>query len=114
MSVAILKSRRNSSFPNLRPSVCAGLSLGEYTALYASGRLGFRRRLQLVREGRALMNEACEKTSGDDGGRIGLGAKEVEARLQSGSKGVWVANYNCPGQTVISGTKEGVERPLCA
>ena len=55
------------------------------------------------------MNEACEKTSGTMAAVLGLEAAEVEEALH-GLSNVWIANYNCPGQIVISGTKEGVEK----
>jgi [acyl-carrier-protein] S-malonyltransferase len=107
-SAAILKTIQ-SQFPELHPVVCSGLSLGEYTALFASGRLGFHDTLKLVRERSRLMNEACEKTTGTMAAVLGLAAQDVEEALH-GIDGVWIANYNCPGQIVISGTKEGVER----
>lgn len=107
-SVAILRTIE-TQLPDLRPAVCSGLSLGEYTALHASGRLGFKETLQLVRERSRLMNEACERTSGAMAAVLGLEAADVELALQ-GISGVWIANYNCPGQIVISGTKEGVEK----
>lgn len=108
-SVAILRTIE-TQFPELRPSVCSGLSLGEYTALYASGRLGFQDTLLLVRERSRFMNEACEKTSGAMAAVLGLDAHEVENALRSSQ--IWIANYNCPGQIVISGTKEGVEKAI--
>lgn len=108
-SVAILRTIE-TQFPELKPSVCSGLSLGEYTALYASGRLGFQDTLLLVRERSRFMNEACEKTSGAMAAVLGLDAQEVENALSSSE--VWIANYNCPGQIVISGTKEGVEKSI--
>lgn len=107
-SVAILRTIE-AQLPELRPAVCSGLSLGEYTALHASGRLGFKETLQLVRERSRLMNEACERTSGAMAAVLGLEATDVELALQ-GLSDVWIANYNCPGQIVISGTKEGVEK----
>ena len=106
-SAAILKTLQQQ-MPNVQPSVCAGLSLGEYTALWASGRLSFRDALLLVRERAKWMNEACEKVAGTMAAVLGMNSFDLDAALQ-GMKGVWVANYNCPGQIVISGTKEGVE-----
>ena len=108
-SVALLKTLQES-FPDLTPSVCAGLSLGEYTALYASGRLSFAETLQLVKLRGAAMNKACESSQGAMSAVLGLTAVQVEeivCSLQPNHR-VWVANFNCPGQTVISGTKEGV------
>ncbi|PIS03056.1 MAG: [acyl-carrier-protein] S-malonyltransferase [Chlamydiae bacterium CG10_big_fil_rev_8_21_14_0_10_42_34] len=107
-SIAILRTIQQQ-LPDLKPTVCAGLSLGEYTALCASGRLSFAETLMLVKERARLMNEACEKTSGTMAAVLGLDALGIEAAVK-GLKDVWVANYNAPGQTVISGTKEGVEK----
>lgn len=107
-SVAILRTI-HQQFPELKPSVCSGLSLGEYTALFAAGRLGFAETLLLVQERGRLMNEACERTSGTMAAVLGMDAAGIESAVQ-GLPGVWVANYNAPGQTVISGTKEGIEK----
>lgn len=107
-SVAILRTI-HQQFPDLKPSVCSGLSLGEYTALFAAGRLGFAETLLLVQERGRLMNEACERTSGTMAAVLGMDAAGIESAVQ-GLPGVWVANYNAPGQTVISGTKEGIEK----
>jgi [acyl-carrier-protein] S-malonyltransferase len=107
MSAAVLRTLQ-SQLPDLVPSICSGLSLGEYTALWASGRLSFKETLLLIRERARLMNEACEKVSGAMAAVLGMGGAEVEAAIR-GIPGAWVANYNCPGQIVISGTKEGVE-----
>ncbi len=99
----------NQQMPDLKPFVCSGLSLGEYTALSASKRLGFADTLRLVQMRAKLMNEACERVPGTMAAILGLDAATIEASIK-GLKGVWVANYNAPGQTVISGTKEGVEQ----
>ncbi len=111
-SIAILKTIQKQ-MPEIKPYVCSGLSLGEYTALYASGRLGFQETLLLVRERARLMNEACEKTAGAMSAVLGMDGKQIEDAIQ-GIDGVWIANYNAPGQIVISGTKEGVERASLA
>jgi [acyl-carrier-protein] S-malonyltransferase len=102
-SVAILRS-----LPPLKPIVCSGLSLGEYTALYATGRLSFKDTLLLVQKRSQYMNEACESTQGAMSAVLGMSADEIDAALQ-GIPQVWVANYNCPGQIVISGTEAGVD-----
>lgn len=109
MSSAVLAAFREC-LPELTPDLCAGLSLGEYTALFASGRLGFAETLQLVKLRGELMNRACEETAGAMSAVLGLGADEVEETVRSLNPPhlVWVANFNCPGQTVISGSKEGV------
>jgi len=109
MSAALLKILQEC-VPDLIPTVCAGLSLGEYTALFASNRLGFAETLSLVKLRGELMNLACEKTAGTMSAVLGLSAAEVEEIVCSLNPPhlVWVANFNCPGQTVISGTQEGV------
>lgn len=107
-SVAILRVIQQQ-LPDLVPTVCAGLSLGEYTALYASGRLGFADTLKLIQERARLMNKACEKIPGTMAAILGLDALGIESAVKE-LKDVWVANYNAPGQTVISGTQEGIER----
>lgn len=107
-SVAILRVIQQER-PDLKPHVCAGLSLGEYTALYASGRLGFKETLLLVKERARLMNEACEATKGTMAAVLGLDVEGIQHAVKD-LDGVWVANFNAPGQTVISGTKEGIEK----
>lgn len=107
MSAAVLKTLQ-SQISDLTPSICSGLSLGEYTALWASGRLSFKETLLLVRQRARLMHEACLHTEGTMAAVLGMGAPELEAAVR-GISGLWVANYNCPGQIVISGTKAGVE-----
>jgi [acyl-carrier-protein] S-malonyltransferase len=111
-SMAILRVIQQQ-LPDLKADVCAGLSLGEYTALCASGRLSFAETLLLVKERSRLMNDACEKIPGTMAAILGLNAEAVVEAIQ-GIQGVWVANYNGPGQIVISGTKEGVERGSAA
>lgn len=106
-SVAILRVIQEER-PELKPTICSGLSLGEYTALYASGRLDFKETLLLVRERARLMNDACENTKGTMAAVLGLSAFEIGQAVKD-LKSVWVANYNAPGQTVISGTIEGVD-----
>lgn len=108
VSMALLRTAQQQ-LPDLIPSVCSGLSLGEYTALSASQRLGFKETLLLVRERAHLMNEACEKVPGTMAAVLGMSADEIVAAVKD-LPGVWVANFNAPGQTVISGTKEGIER----
>lgn len=97
-------------FPSLQPHTCAGLSLGEYTALAAAGFLPFRDALTLVQHRAQFMNDACEKYKGTMAVVIGLEADVVKDLV----KGVgmpddlWAANFNCPGQVVISGTEKGI------
>ncbi len=99
-----------------QPHTCAGLSLGEYSALVASKRLSFEEGLLLVRDRAAFMNDACEQNEGTMAVALGLTEEQVSEAL-SGLQDVWIANLNCPGQVVIAGTKPGVasaEAPLKA
>lgn len=107
MSTALLRTVQQQN-PSLTPFVTAGLSLGEYTALCAAKRLSFKETLLLVRERALLMNEACEKIPGTMAAVLALDAAAIESTIKE-IPGVWIANYNCPGQVVISGTQAGVE-----
>lgn len=97
-----------SRFPQLVPNVCAGLSLGEYTALYAAKKISFEDGLKLVQKRAEFMNDACEKHLGKMSAVLGLSEDQVREAVQD-IEGVWIANCNCPMQVVISGTSEGVE-----
>lgn len=103
-------------FPDLFPFVCAGLSLGEYTALCASKRLNFAQTLRLIEFRSQYMNDACEQTQGAMAAILGLDAPDVETLVREVHlpHDLWVANFNCPGQTVISGTLKGVEAGIAA
>lgn len=110
MSIALLRVLQKQ-LPDFTPCVCAGLSLGEYTALVAANKMSFKDALLLVRDRALYMQQACEAREGTMRVVLGLEAKAVEgaiAKLQQ-SHEVWVANINCPGQVVISGTKAGIE-----
>lgn len=109
-SVAMLRVL-HTLYPMMRPQVCAGLSLGEYTALHASQRLDFENCLQLVQKRALLMNDACEKHKGTMAVILGLAADDVESLVKELNlpNDLWVANFNCPGQVVISGTIKGVD-----
>lgn len=98
--------------PQLSPVACAGLSLGEYSALCASGRLSFEETLGLVRLRGQLMNDACESTEGTMAVVLGLSADEVEELVEEAGmpNDLWAANFNCPGQVVLSGTPAGIAK----
>lgn len=96
--------------PELRFDATAGLSLGEFTALAAAGVFSFADGLQLVRERGRLMQEACETTEGTMAAVIGL--DEETTRQVCTEAGVELANLNCPGQLVISGSREGIARAV--
>lgn len=114
-SIALLRVVEHL-FPALTPQYCAGLSLGEYTALVAGGYLTFQQALPIVQFRGECMNEACEKTKGTMAVVLGLEADMVgqivsECHLPND---LWVANFNCPGQVVISGTQKGIEAGTAA
>jgi len=103
-SIAILRCLQQQ-FPDLKPAVCAGLSLGEYTALYASGRISFADALKIVAARGRFMQEACQERQGCMRVVLGLEPSIVAAHLP---KDVWIANLNCPGQVVIAGSAEAM------
>lgn len=91
-------------------SFAAGLSLGEFTAHAAAGTFSFTDGLRLVAERGRLMQEACERTTGSMAAMIG--GEVVDVRALAEESGVDVANYNSPGQIVLSGTVEGIDRAV--
>jgi [acyl-carrier-protein] S-malonyltransferase len=96
----------------LRPDFVIGHSVGEFTALAAANSLGIAESIGLVRERGLAMDEAARESNGSMAAILGLDDEVVE-ELCSGIEGVWPANYNCPGQIVVSGTQAAVEE-LCA
>jgi [acyl-carrier-protein] S-malonyltransferase len=94
----------------LEPAACAGHSLGEYTALVATGALGYEDGLELVAERGTAMSEAAEHNPGTMMAVVGLADEDVETACVRAEGEVWVANYNAPGQVVIAGEKDSLER----
>ena len=92
----------------LTPAACAGHSLGEYTALVASGALGFEHGIELVVARGEAMARASEEAPGTMAALLGITDDDAEAACQRAEGDVWVANYNAPGQVVIAGTSEAV------
>ncbi len=92
----------------IEPSFCAGHSLGEYTALTATGALGFDDGVRLVIERAAAMHEAGEEHPGTMAAVLGLDDDQVEVACRVADSDVWVANFNAPGQVVIAGSPDGV------
>ena len=92
----------------LTPAACAGHSLGEYTALVASGALTFEHGIQLVVARGEAMARAGEEAPGTMAALLGISDDDAEAACQRAEGDVWVANYNAPGQVVIAGTAEAV------
>ena len=95
---------------DFNPDMVAGHSLGEFSALVAAGALSFEDGLRLVSARAQAMQKACEKTPTTMAAVLALPDAKVEELCASVTEGVVVpANYNCPGQIVISGSIEGVD-----
>ena len=95
---------------DFNPDMVAGHSLGEFSALVAAGALSFEDGLRLVSARAQAMQKACEKTPSTMAAVLALPDAKVEELCASVTEGVVVpANYNCPGQIVISGSTEGVD-----
>ena len=94
----------------IEPSFCAGHSLGEYTALTATGALSFEDGVRLVVERADAMHEAGISSPGTMAAVLGLDDDQVEVACRLADADVWVANFNAPGQVVIAGSPEGVEK----
>ena len=92
------------------PEMVAGHSLGEFSALVSTGVLSFKDGLNLVRERALAMQSACEKSPGTMAAILGLEDKVVESVCKSTPGIVVAANYNCPNQLVISGSKDAIAR----
>lgn len=94
---------------SFKPDMVAGHSLGEFSALVANQALSFSDALILVSKRAAAMQKACEKNPSTMAAILGLDDKVVEEICASIDEVVVAANYNCPGQLVISGSLKGVE-----
>ncbi len=92
----------------LLPDTAAGLSLGEYEALYSAGALSVTDAIRVVARRGELMEAAVPAGVGAMAAVLGAEASLIEETLSEIPE-VWIANYNCPGQIVISGKKEAVE-----
>jgi len=102
-------------YPDFEPASVAGHSLGELSALSASGALSFAEGLRLVRTRGELMKRAGEQSPGGMAAILGLDIASLEKVCSQASNAdeiVQVANDNCPGQVVISGAKAAVERAI--
>ncbi|HBQ51335.1 MAG: [acyl-carrier-protein] S-malonyltransferase [Actinobacteria bacterium] len=91
------------------PSLCAGHSLGEYTALTANGALSFEDGVRLVVERAAAMHDAGIASPGVMSAVLGLEDDQVETACRRADSDVWVANFNAPGQVVIAGATSAVQ-----
>jgi [acyl-carrier-protein] S-malonyltransferase len=92
----------------IEPSFCAGHSLGEYTALVATGALSFEDGVRLVVERADAMHEAGMASPGTMAAVLGLDDDLVEVACRRADADVWVANFNAPGQVVIAGAPDAV------
>ena len=99
--------------PDFRPDMVAGHSLGEFSALAAAGAIGFEDALRLVSVRASEMQKCCEAVPGGMAAIIGLADEEVEKVCADIDGTVIAANYNCPGQVVISG-ENGAIAAACA
>lgn len=97
---------------DFKPDAVAGHSLGEFSALVAAGVLGFEDGLRLVYQRAMAMQKACEMVEGTMAAILGLEDEVVEQICESIGEVVVAANYNCPGQLVISGSVQGVEKAV--
>lgn len=93
----------------IEPTYCAGHSLGEYTALTATGALGFDDGVKLVSERGAAMHDAGIAQPGTMAAVLGLDDDQVDVACRRADADVWVANFNAPGQVVIAGSHDGVD-----
>ena len=109
VSLAALEALREKA--NIDIAMTAGHSLGEYAALYAAGAVDLETALKLIQKRAILMNEAAEKTSGSMAAVLGLD-NETVINLTKEMNSVYVANFNSPGQVVITGDKEEINANL--
>ena len=94
---------------DFKPEMVAGHSLGEFSALVAAGALSFEDGLKLVSARAMAMQKACEKEPSTMAAVLGLEDEKVEEICNSINEVVVAANYNCPGQLVISGSIKGID-----
>ncbi len=93
----------------LEPAVMAGHSLGEYSALTAAGVISFSAGVRLVSERGEAMQAAADETDGTMAAVLGLDDADVDKACRRVDGDVWVANYNAPGQVIISGAPDAIE-----
>lgn len=102
----------HQEYPDLKPHFCAGLSLGEYSAATAAGVISFQEGVKLVHARGTYMQKACKShpstmavVLGMDEQKVAKVIDEMELKDQ-----IWIANLNCPGQIVVSGTHAAIEK----
>lgn len=98
------------TLPNFKPDMVAGHSLGEFSALVANESLNFEDGLKLVSLRAKAMQKACEMNPSTMAAIVGLDDSIIEDVCQNLDETVVAANYNCPGQLVISGTNTGIDK----
>jgi [acyl-carrier-protein] S-malonyltransferase len=103
-----------TTLDNPQPAMVAGHSLGEFSALVAAGVLSFQDGLRLVAARANAMQKACELEPGTMAAVLGLEDQKVESVCAGIPEIVVPANYNCPGQLVISGSVIGIEKACIA
>src|SRR5574344_2924292 len=99
--------------PDMKPDMVGGHSLGEFSALVVAGALSFEDGLKLVYARAMAMQKACEKKPSTMAAIIGLSDEKVEEtceKISEEGEGVVAADFNCPGQIVISGSIEGINK----
>lgn len=106
IALALLKEK----LPSFSPAAAAGLSLGEFTAHAAAGTFSFADGLRIVGKRGAFMEEACNNTKGSMAALIG--GDEPNIRELAAAADVDVANFNAPGQIVLSGPASGIDRAV--
>lgn len=109
MVTACLAITREVEKRGLYPEMTAGLSLGEYCAIAAAGSMSDMDAVRTVRARGIFMEHAAPEGTGAMAAVLGMDREAVE-RIVHNLEGVFIANYNCPGQIVITGEKEAVER----
>lgn len=109
VSLAAIEALREQI--NINPVCCAGHSLGEYAALYVSGAIDLKTVLTLIQKRADLMNKAAESTKGGMAAVLGLDDETV-IKITKNLSNVYVANFNSPGQVVITGDKDEINKSL--
>ena len=109
MSMLILDAIERTG---VSPSICAGHSLGEYCALVAAGALPFDTGARLVSERAEAMQDAAQENPGAMAALLGIDDAGAEAACDQAGGEVWVANYNAPGQVVLAGRRDALDRAI--
>ncbi|NGX64112.1 MAG: Malonyl CoA-acyl carrier protein transacylase [Candidatus Anoxychlamydiales bacterium] len=107
-SIAILKAIQEK-YPEITPKICAGLSLGEYSAIFAANKLSFDELLFLIQKRANFMQKACQNNKGTMAAIINLDLDIIKDVIKD-FEDVWIANINTFSQIVISGKKESIEK----